>query len=80
MELTVAQLNLLIERIADRVSKREANQAIVMRLAIAAALTKEGGEVFQEYIDGIFDTPENTLILKPENLSKFGLEYKKEGG
>ena len=74
MDLTISQLNLLIEVIGDRLSKQGANQALVMRLAIASSLSKEGAEVFQRFIDETFRKEETHIILRPDELSKFGMK------
>lgn len=66
-------MNLLIGIAGDRLRKDAANSALIMRLAIAANLSKEGQEVFQEYIDKIFNEPK-IILVKPEDLSSFGLE------
>jgi len=74
LNLTVAQLNLFVEVIGDRLRKDNANQAMIMRMAVVASLTKEGNEAFQKYIDEVFETPK--LIIASSDLTKFGLEQK----
>lgn len=45
-----------------------------MRMAIVSALTKEGAEAFQRFIDEVFDEPK--LIIASGDLAKFGLGSK----
>ena len=49
---------------------------MVMRMAIVSALTKEGAETFQKYIDEVF-VEENIIVpVTNEDLSKFGMRRK----
>ncbi len=72
MNLTIGQLNLLIVVIGDRMNKQAANTALSMRIAIVAALSKEGAEAFQAYIDEVF-MDRRVIPVTTEDLSKFGL-------
>jgi hypothetical protein len=73
LNLTMGQLNLLIVTIGERKNKDYINSAIVMRLAVVAALSKEGAEAFQELVHRTFD--KNVIVpVGPEDLAKFGLK------
>jgi len=73
LNLTMGQLNLLIVTIGERKNKDYINSAIVMRLAVVAALSKEGAEAFQELVHRTFD--KNVIVpVEPEDLAKFGLK------
>jgi len=73
--LTVSQLNLLIETIGIRGKKDAMNQAIFMRLAISASLTKEGADLFHQLVDEVF-TDRQIIRVTTENLSKFKIGVK----
>jgi hypothetical protein len=73
LDLTVPQLNLLIETIGDRRKKDGINQAMLFRLSIVAALSKEGAEIFQQVVNETFS--ENRILpVTTADLSKLGLK------
>lgn len=51
------------------------NQAIFMRLAISASLTKEGADLFHQLVDEVF-TDRQIIRVTTENLSKFKIGVK----
>jgi len=70
--LTVPQLNLLIETVGDRKKKESVSQAMLYRLAIVAALSKEGAEVLQQISNDVF-LESRIVAVTTQDLSKFGL-------
>lgn len=72
MDLTVSQLNLLIETIGERRKKDSVSQAMLQRLAILAAMSKEGAEVLQQIVNDTF-MESKIIVITTAELSKFGL-------
>ncbi len=50
------------------------NQSISMRVAIVAALTKEGGEEFRKMVDEVFGETTMVKVVKASELAGFGLK------
>lgn len=69
-------MNLLIETIGERLKKEGVGQAMLFRLAIAAALSKEGAEVLQQLVNDTF-VEAKILPVTTAELAKFGMSMKK---
>lgn len=76
LELTVDQLNLFILTIGERKTKEAANSAIIMRMAVAANLSKEGAEVFHQFVQDAF-YEQRVRIIKPEDFNKLGMDLRR---
>ncbi len=76
IKLTLNQLNTFVTRITERNKQKCITEALVMRMAIIGAMSKEGGREFDKFVDRLsseIDTVQKPIKpVKPVDLTNLG--------
>lgn len=80
LDLTLNQLNIQLVRIGERKKQESMTTAILMRISVIGAMSKEGARQFDKFVKNLSVTMEEIqkpVCVKTEDLAKFSMGYKR---